>query len=134
MNILKNWADNTNQNSLANKFRKKRFNLFLNIIKDIPGPISILDVGGTIEFWKQMDFLNKPGITITILNLEIPGGAYPGINFVLGDARNLSMFKDKQFDLVFSNSVIEHVGGYDEQKRMAEGDRNTLSQSALLLF
>jgi len=28
--------------------------------------------------------------------------------------------KDKQFDICFSNAVIEHVGDYEEQRTMAE--------------
>ena len=32
----------------------------------------------------------------------------------------MSQFGDNEFDVAFSNSVIEHVGGLRDQKRMAE--------------
>jgi hypothetical protein len=37
----------------------------------------------------------------------------------VGDARDLGRFGDREFDIVFSNSTIEHLGRYDDQKMMA---------------
>lgn len=31
----------------------------------------------------------------------------------------MSQFQDQEFDVVFSNSVIEHVGGFEDQQSMA---------------
>ena len=38
---------------------------------------------------------------------------------IKGDATNLSNFKDNQFDIVFSNSLIEHLYTYENMKLMA---------------
>lgn len=80
-----------------------------------------MDVGGTFGYWQSMNFKYADSTKFTLLNLEkpeIPDG-YENFTGVAGDATNLSEYGDKQFDLVFSNSVIEHVGDFEAQKRMA---------------
>jgi hypothetical protein len=88
-------------------------------LKGFPEPIRILDVGGAIGFWK----INLSAIDrvceITLLNLEAPECGISGIKTVAGDARRMSCFHDKSFDVVFSNSVIEHVGTFYDQMAMA---------------
>lgn len=83
--------------------------------------ITILDLGGTLQYWQSLNFAYADTARITLLNLqkaEIPAG-YGRFTSVAGDATELSEYGDKQFDLVFSNSVIEHVGDFEAQKRMA---------------
>lgn len=67
-----------------------------------------------------MNFKYADSAQFTLLNLKKPKIPIGHENFtgVAGDATNLSEYGDKQFDLVFSNSVIEHVGNFEAQKRM----------------
>lgn len=120
MKFLQKYADNTRASSTVNKWRRKRFSEFLKLIENLPRPVTILDVGGTENFWVQMGFTSSTDAEITLLNSEDIATHYPNITFIKGDARNLSAFGDKSFDVVFSNSVIEHVGGPAERKKMAD--------------
>ncbi|MGB4204058.1 MAG: class I SAM-dependent methyltransferase [Bacteroidales bacterium] len=89
------------------------------MIKDLPKPVRIIDAGGTELFWEQMGFSGNPDIEITLLNLKSEPVKNPNIKSISGDARDMIRFAEKEFDIAFSNSVIEHVGDFDDQKRMA---------------
>ena len=120
MKLLKKLADNRNVHSLATKLRRKRFALFESLIAPLPRPLRILDIGGTTGFWEQMGFVEKEDIEIVLLNLSQVEVHYPNFTSVAGDASKALEFKDNEFDIVFSNSVIEHVGGFEQQRIMAE--------------
>ncbi len=117
--MLKSLADNTVPGSLANKLRKKRFRLFLQLIDGLPRPLKIIDVGGTGSFWQQMDFPSGTDVEITLLNLHQQKTAHKSIKSVAGDACDMQQFGDNTFDVAFSNSVIEHVGTIADQQSMA---------------
>ncbi len=75
----------------------------------------VLDVGGTPDCWRflpvqpKLVFLNTPRAKEEVGESAV---------WVAGDGRLLP-FADRAFDIVFSNSVIEHVGGADSQRRFA---------------
>lgn len=117
MKFIERVADNQNKESLSHQFRQKRFRLFLSKIASLPKPISILDIGGTLAFWENMGF-SEEGVTITLLNLSEQPITQPGFESVVGDATQLP-YPDQSFDMVFSNSVIEHLYTKEQQQRMA---------------
>lgn len=89
--------------------------LFLETFAPTP-ETRILDVGGTPEFW------GDTGLAITLLNIRSPARVPEGFEYVRGDATELP-FEDRSFDIVFSNSVIEHLGSAENQRRCADEAR-----------
>jgi hypothetical protein len=116
---LKSAANVSNPDSLSNRFRRKRFAHFLKFIEHLPKPVKILDVGGTQSFWEQMKLTSPGKVDITILNIRPFHTTLPNFKMVAGNAREMKMFGDKEFEIVFSNSVLEHVGDFGEQKKSA---------------
>lgn len=121
--LLSKVFDSHNPGSWASRLRKKRFYLFKSILDSMPSPIKILDVGGTVNFWENSGVLNEEtkDIEITLINLKFPetSSTHPKIKQVVGSAISMVNFQSNEFDIVFSNSVIEHVGDYNEQHQMA---------------
>lgn len=95
--------------------------------------ITVLDLGGTLAYWQSMNFRYFNSADFTLLNLDktdIPD-TYENVLSVAGDAADLNEYADKQFDLVFSNSVIEHIGG-GVRKAKTYGFRDAKNGSTLL--
>jgi hypothetical protein len=120
MKFLRKFADSSKEGSLANKFRKKRFEIFRKMLsEEYKDKITILDIGGTTDYWKQMNPPEINRLEITILNIHDKEGTNNSFRYIKGSAAELNIFKENQFDIVFSNSVIEHLspGG---QSQMAK--------------
>jgi hypothetical protein len=119
--LHKRFADNTSSTSVATRLRRQRFQLFLDMLGDSPR-VSILDIGGRPAYWEMMadgtDLLNR--LDITLLNIEDNQPTHQNFTALVGDGRSMPQFADGQFDMVFSNSTIEHVGDFADQQRMAD--------------
>ena len=109
------------ERSLNNVYRRKRFRFFLSQLEKLKSdkPISILDIGGTQSFWEKMNFTDTELVHITLLNLHLEKTRFKNFSSIQKDACNLSGIKDKEFDIVHSNSVIEHLSTKENQQKMA---------------
>jgi len=99
----------------VDRFRSRRNQLFLKLFN--PGEeTKILDVGGTSETWRNTG-LNR---NVTLLNITKPKKRDLDMGFqcVQADAANMKLIQDQSYDIVFSNSVIEHLGGGVERKSL----------------
>jgi hypothetical protein len=117
--MFKKLANTSDIDSLAIKLRRKRLELFMSLLHRLRPRINLLDIGGKEKFWRSMDFNNFDNFNITIINIEPQKVSLPNCISKIGDARSMPEYIDGEFDVVFSNSVIEHLGNYSDQKRMA---------------
>lgn len=107
------------EGSLSHRLRQERFALFTKLTDRLPRPLRVLDVGGTVEFWERRGWAGRDDVDITLVNLRAYETPHRNITSVAGDATDLSRWADRSFDIVFSNSVIEHLFTYDRQLAMA---------------
>lgn len=94
-------------------FRRKRFAQFVDRIQPKPNE-RILDIGGYPATWDDQRHLVKE-IHIANVHPITPPSDPENMHFHVADGCALP-FEDNSFDIVFSNSVIEHVGDLDRQK------------------
>jgi len=105
--------------SWGNRFRNKRFEFLREKLEGLPKPVNILDIGGLESFWTNRGYGNNPDYRITILNLEKGETSFSNFTRIAGDAVDLNEISDQEFDVAFSNSVIEHLYTKENQIRMA---------------
>lgn len=113
-----------------NSFRRKRGRLLAQMIQGLARglgrPVNILDVGGRAEYWENVGYDGIAGITVLNydaeeLTMHRATGARQGFfHYAIGDARAMPDYADGAVDLVHSNSVIEHVGAWNDMAAMAQ--------------
>lgn len=116
--------------ALSASFREKRNRLLAGRLGDLARKVEqrdgrrlrVIDVGGAPGFWHTLH-ADVPA-DVTMVNIE-PDPATPArhgqvaFTAVAADARDLKRWSDGAFDLVISNSVIEHVGMWSDIVRAA---------------
>jgi hypothetical protein len=115
-----------NPKSLRVHFRRRRFQRVARLVDEIlaqQDTCRILDLGGSEKYWMAgAEYLRavRDRLEITLVNLESATVVDSALfRAVQGDACDLRALPDHAYDLVHSNSVIEHVGSWTHMKRMA---------------
>ena len=112
--------------SVSAFFRRRRMRTLVETLNITPGK-RVLDLGGAPAIWEhisvplEITLMNLPG-AISQGEFEIiqsPGLRHHTFQVIEGDACNVEQYGDRSFDLVFSNSVIEHVGPPEKQAEFA---------------
>lgn len=120
----------TDRSSREFGFRVRRFAQIRRLIETIldeRGSCRIVDLGGTEIYWLiGEDFLrrHRSRLSITLVNTEEAEVADPGLfTYIHASASNRTLLTDGSFDLVHSNSVIEHVGWWADMSDFAANVR-----------
>ena len=96
---------------LREKFQEQRVDLFMSLMKPREG-VSVLDLGGEGgDFLAKIKNRLRAEFVIADINEDYLSTVRQknGFGFVLLDEEKPLPFDDNQFDIVISNSVIEHV-------------------------
>jgi SAM-dependent methyltransferase len=102
-------------------FRRKRLAELLKIYPDIEN-YSVLDVGGRPFIWNLLkEYYNVTPKHLVLLNTPAEAALPESEDYSvkIADGCNLP-YGDNSFDLVFSNSVIEHVGQAEEMAQFSK--------------
>jgi hypothetical protein len=137
MSLLPFVTDQRMMSSVGAYFRKRRAKYITSLIEGVyarNGQCRILDIGGEALYWKMFDpaYLRARRVHITITNIEYDPDmaveADPALFTIdTGNGCRLA-YPDQSFDLVHSNSVIEHVGRWPDMVAFAAECRRLAPQ------
>ncbi len=91
---------------------------------------SLLDVGGGLGISGEFQLVYESFENVVVANLNPPERKpipFSEARFVIADGCALP-FNSRSFDWVFSNAVIEHVGGWARQRQFADEIRRVSAQ------
>ena len=78
----------------------------------------VIDLGGVVGVWEQAPVRPR---AVTVLNTFPQDGGSSRVDTVVGDACELpEEIHRRRWDLVYCNSVIEHVGGHWRRSALAD--------------
>lgn len=113
--------------SLSGRARARRWSEFSRRFRDIE-EMRVIDLGGTPRSWHLAPVRPLEVVCVNTNADEAVSVDDLPVRSVVGDACDLPVgLRGERFDLVYSNSVLEHVGGHWRRAAFAEAVR-TLSQ------
>lgn len=108
---------------LMRHFRVRRFEIFSRLLSPCLSD-KLLDVGGFPGFWTRHVPVVGSVDCLNIRDVKWDGSLFPAhrIRMIKGNACALPS-ADQTYDILFSNSVIEHVGTWEDQQDFAHEAR-----------
>jgi hypothetical protein len=97
-------------------FRRRRMKAFYDAFQP-SAQTHVLDIGGTPNTWTtESDYSVE--FPVTLVNIRTTNATMERFENVCADATDLP-FADGSFEILFSNSVIEHMTSWDRQQMFA---------------
>ncbi len=111
--------------SISSRLRRHRFEALLRAFPDL-ADMSVVDLGGRPSMWQQLPVRPRRVVCVNFEAHESPGD---WLLTVQGDACDFPAIERLgPFDLAFSNSTIEHVGGHARRVEFANAIRSLASR------
>ncbi len=107
--------DGANPRSVSAKARGRRWAELMRRFPDLD-QMKILDLGGRPQFWRDAPVRPASVTTVNLIDLPAPE---PWITTLVADAC-ADRWTHGTFDLVISNSLLEHLGGMARRKQFAD--------------
>jgi hypothetical protein len=106
-----------NEKSLAERMRRRRWVILQRLIPNLQD-LRVVDLGGTAHWWDNAPVVPRD---VTVVNLYEADAGPPIVRRIEGDALQADeLLSGEEFDLVFSNSLIEHLGGHGARRQFAD--------------
>jgi SAM-dependent methyltransferase len=107
--------------------RMRMYKMFVEVMQPTPES-QVLDIGvtdNTLEFRSinllEQVYPHRDHLTcVGIVDGEAFQRKYPGVRYVRVSPEDPLPFADRQFDIVYSNAVLEHVGTKDRQREFVQ--------------
>jgi len=94
---------------------------FQKFTEGLKKPLKILDIGGSDYHWRNSEFVNNRNFYITIVNTELQNlKGLRNVCFLKRNATNLGFFDNREYDVVYSNSLLEHLNSFETQMAVAD--------------
>ena len=117
-------VDYEESRSIGRRLRSARGLLLLEAFPDLPR-YRVLDLGGTGSFWRTVPERPAHVTLLNVLPTAVDASDSSWLRSVVGDACDPPAdLRAERWDLVVSNSVIEHVGGVGPRRAFASAVRS----------
>lgn len=114
--------------ALIGRARKRaafaRARLFRRFVAGMSRPLRLVDLGGSFEMWRRWGITEADGLDIVLVNNHDYDTSNRGQRSPLGreliaDVRSLRAADYRDYDVVFSNSMLEHLYTREAQAAVA---------------
>lgn len=107
------------QGSVGDRARQRRWDMVTAVFPDL-AEMDVIDLGGRVSTWLSAPVRPR---SVHVVNLEQQQDEADddSITAEYGNACELpEHLRSRRYDAVFSNSVLEHVGGHERRQRFAD--------------